>query len=74
MDDAQKKETEQNAKEITEPQPETAAGEEAAEDKTRQKTGKIKEKEFSMRWHLKVLAVIYAALFVFYLVLKFTLE
>ena len=74
MDDAQKKETEQKTQDITQPQAETAGGREGAEDKTRQKTGKIKEKEFSLRWHLKVLAVIYAVLFVFYLVLKFTLE
>ena len=32
------------------------------------------EEEFSIGWHLKVLAAIYAVLFVFYLILKFTLK
>jgi len=35
---------------------------------------KKKEKEFSVRWHLKVLAIIYAVLFIFYLILKITLK
>jgi|YelNatPaOPRAMG01_1025707.scaffolds.fasta_scaffold04432_10 hypothetical protein len=35
---------------------------------------KEKIEEFSLKWHIKVLTVIYVILAVFYLVLKFTLK
>jgi len=40
----------------------------------KQQTKKENIEEFSLKWHLKVLTVIYIILAVFYLILRFTLK
>ena len=39
-----------------------------------EKAQKPADEEFSLAWHLKVLAVIYVALGIFYIILKVTLK
>jgi hypothetical protein len=46
----------------------------AAQQPENVKEPKQKEKEFSIAWNLKILAVIYVILGVLYLVIKFTLK
>jgi len=58
--------------EITQPQQQPAQP--AAPQAQPEKAGKKGEEEFSIAWHLKVLAVIYVILGIFYLILKFTLK
>lgn len=40
----------------------------------KQETKKDNKDEFSLKWHLKVLTIIYIVLAVFYLILRFTLK
>lgn len=43
-------------------------------EKEKQQIKKEIMEEFSMKWHLKILTIIYIILAVFYLILKFTLK
>ena len=53
---------------------ETAAGERQNPAPAPQQPEKKKDEEFSLAWHLKTLAVIYAVLGVFYIILRLTLK